>query len=158
MRTGDAIRQDDWWDAMRRDAGRDDRRPFGSVERGAAITAGVLTMTCALVPLKPKALTPQSAPPRDRDRTDTFPRRRRSECRSTECAVKARDVEVRRDHAVIEGEDGLHQPGHAGRCFEMPDVRPDRSDPERGLRASAPASAPTSIVSPRTVPVPCVST
>ena len=77
--------------------------------------------------------------------------------------IGRRQVQVRRNLAVLQREHGLDQPGDARRRFQVADVRLHRAEHAaavraRGRRRARAESACTSIGSPSDVPVPWAST
>ncbi len=85
-----------------------------------------------------------------------------AEAAAAMCGLSCVEVQVWRDLAVLQHQHHLDQPGDAGGGFRVSDVRlhraeQRRSSDERSWHSTAP-SAPTSIGSPSSVPVPWAST
>ena len=83
--------------------------------------------TCALVPPKPKELTPAVAGPSVSGQASS-PRDPQREGIEVDVGVRAGEVEARGDRAVVQGQGRLDQPGDAGRGLEVPDVGLHRAE------------------------------
>ena len=138
--------------------------PVAGGRRPAPAAGAASSTTCALVPLKPNALTPADARPSTAGHGVTLGRHhdRRTSSQAM-CGFGSCEVQVRRDRAVLQRQHRLDQPGDAGRRLEVADVGLHRAEraaasPGRARRRSTAPSACTSIGSPSAVPVPWAST
>ena len=106
-----------------------------------AVTAGAaLSTRCALVPLKPKLLTPTALGATGSSRVGT----RMSTAAQLDMRVQPLEMQRGRHRAVLEHQDRLEQPGHPGRGLGMAEIALDRAHPQRprpGRRTPRPAHA-----------------